>query len=61
MRRAFLLGLAAGCALAACSSKPDQPGAVTADEARQLNEAAAMLDANSMAPAADAPQNESVR
>lgn len=34
--------------LAACSSQPDQPGAVTADEARQLNDAAAMLDANSV-------------
>ena len=34
--------------LAACSSQPDDPGAVTADEARQLNEAAAMLDANSV-------------
>jgi hypothetical protein len=33
--------------LAACS--PDtEPGAVTADEAHQLNEAAAMLDANSV-------------
>ena len=35
-------------ALAACSSANDAPGAVTADEARQLNEAAAMLDANSV-------------
>jgi hypothetical protein len=34
--------------LAACSAEPDQPGGVTAEEARQLNEAAAMLDANSM-------------
>ncbi len=34
--------------LAACSAQPDAPGAVTADEARQLNEAAAMLDANSV-------------
>lgn len=34
--------------LGACSSHGDQPGAVTADEARQLNDAAAMLDANSV-------------
>ncbi len=34
--------------LAACSSHADDPHAVTADEARQLNEAAAMLDANSV-------------
>ena len=34
--------------LAGCSSQPDQPGAVTADEERQLNEAADMLDANSV-------------
>lgn len=34
--------------VAACSGQPDAPGAVTADEARQLNEAAAMLDANSV-------------
>jgi hypothetical protein len=34
--------------LAACSSASEQPGAVTADEAHQLNEAAAMLDANSV-------------
>ena len=33
--------------LAACSPA-SQPGAVTADEAHQLNEAAAMLDANSV-------------
>ena len=34
--------------LAACSAQPDAPGAVTADEARQLNDAAMMLDANSV-------------
>jgi hypothetical protein len=34
--------------LAACSSHPDAPGATTADEARQLNDAAEMLDANSV-------------
>ena len=35
-------------ALWACSAEPEQPGGVTADEAQQLNEAAAMLDANSI-------------
>ena len=39
-----LLASAAG----GCSSEPEAPGAITADEDRQLNEAAAMLDANSM-------------
>ena len=35
--------------VAACSdSGRDDPGAVTADEAAQLNDAAAMLDANSI-------------
>lgn len=34
--------------LAACSGQSDQYGAVTADEARQLNEAAEMLEANSV-------------
>ncbi len=44
------LGLAAvlfPVLLAACSPA-SEPGAVTADEAHQLNEAAAMLDANSI-------------
>lgn len=35
--------------LAACSSAPDPPGTVSADEDRQLNEAAEMLDADSVA------------
>ena len=35
-------------ALAACSSQPDQPGGLTPDDQRELNEAAAMLDANSL-------------
>jgi hypothetical protein len=34
--------------LAACSGDPTPPGAASADEERQLNEAAAMLDANSV-------------
>ncbi len=36
--------------LGACSPTPEQPGAVTRDEAAQLNDAATMLDANSMRP-----------
>ncbi|WP_375395629.1 hypothetical protein [uncultured Sphingomonas sp.] len=52
--------VAAVAMLAACSSHGDQPGAVTADEARQLNDAAAMLDANSMDANAVTPDdNES--
>ena len=43
--RALLL---APILLAACSGGGEQPGAVTADEARQLNEAAEMLDANAV-------------
>ncbi|UVO50305.1 hypothetical protein M0208_07140 [Sphingomonas sp. SUN019] len=38
--------------LAACSAEPDAPGAITADEQQQLNDAAAMLDANSVSAAA---------
>lgn len=34
--------------LAACSSEPTAPGAPSADEEQQLNDAAAMLDANSV-------------
>jgi hypothetical protein len=34
--------------LAACSRDSDDPRAVTPDEAAQLNDAAAMLDANSI-------------
>ena len=49
--------LVALLALGACSSHRDQPGAVSADEARQLNDAAAMLDANSMAPVNTADAN----
>jgi len=73
MRRSALCALLAGLALlAACSGGGDaSPGATSADEDRQLNEAAAMLDANSIdlnaiAPAdsidadpIDAPRNES--
>ena len=45
MKRAVLL---APLLLAACSATPDAAGAGTADEERQLNEAAEMLDANSV-------------
>ncbi|WP_375403103.1 hypothetical protein [uncultured Sphingomonas sp.] len=34
--------------LAACSATPDDPGQVTPDEDRRLNEAAEVLDANSV-------------
>lgn len=52
-----MLGLRTRCAgsmmallVGACSSSPEpQPGAVTADQAQQLNDAAEMLDANSIA------------
>lgn len=66
-RRALPLTVAAAAALllAACSAQPDSPGDVTADEARQLNDAAAMLDANSVDANAldtDAPlSNESAQ
>ncbi len=46
------VGLSAGLLLAAaaCSAGGgEQPGALSADEERQLNDAAAMLDANSVA------------
>jgi hypothetical protein len=47
--------------LAACSSQPDDPGIVTADENRRLDEAAAMLDANSVdLNALDDPAAENV-
>lgn len=35
--------------LAGCTSADDPPGALTRDEERQLNDAASMLDANSVA------------
>lgn len=35
--------------VAACSADPAPPGAPTSDEERQLNEAAEMLEANSVA------------
>ena len=39
--------------LGGCGTSPDaDPGALTADEQRQLNDAAAMLDGNSVEPGA---------
>ena len=49
--------LALALLLAACSSQPDAPAGFTDDDQRQLNEAAEMLDANSISPTAIA--NES--
>ncbi|CAN5516991.1 hypothetical protein BH09PSE4_BH09PSE4_01740 [soil metagenome] len=43
-------------ALTACGSKSSASGGVSASEARQLNEAAAMLDANSTATIVDTGQ-----
>lgn len=45
--------------LCACSPTPEQPGAVTRDEAAQLNDAATMLDANSMRPDGPPPVGNS--
>ena len=52
-------GAAALLLLAACHSAPDDPGAVSPDEDRQLNDAAAMLDANSVSVNEVVPPNES--
>ena len=43
-----LIPLLLSASLAACSGGSDDPRAVTPDEAAQLNDAAAMLDANSI-------------
>ncbi|RKE53131.1 hypothetical protein C8J41_101121 [Sphingomonas sp. PP-CC-3G-468] len=73
VRRHGVLGWAAVLfpALLAACSPASEPGAVTADEAHQLNEAAAMLDANSVdlnavaaapedaAPDTELPSNQS--
>jgi ABC-type glycerol-3-phosphate transport system substrate-binding protein len=47
MRRRGVL-LSAGLLLVAGCSGGEQPGALSRDEERQLNDAAAMLDANSV-------------
>ena len=57
MRRTALLlaTLLLPANLAGCSSKPDDPAVLTPDEDRQLNEAAASLDANAPTPAESPP------
>ena len=44
----FLLPLALAAGLAACSSPADEGAVIGADDQRQLNAAAAMLDSNSV-------------
>lgn len=48
-RRGVWLSAGLLLAVAGCSGGGEQPGALSADEERQLNDAAAMLDANSVA------------
>ena len=48
VRRVGGAGLLALLLLVSCAKGDDQPGQITADDQRQLNEAAAMLDANSV-------------
>lgn len=60
--RRGLLAAAFCCSLhllAACSAAPDDPAALTADEDRQLNAAAAQLDAAQNAAPDTAAANES--
>lgn len=45
--------------LGGCAKADEQPGRITADDQRQLNEAAAMLDANSVDADRLPPDNES--
>ena len=52
MRGGGILHVAPLFLLAACSSQPAGHAGPTADDQQQLNEAAAMLDANAMAPGA---------
>ena len=57
--RTWCAGSMMALLVGACSSAPDpQPGAVTADQAQQLNDAAEMLDANSIALPPRAPAND---
>ena len=49
---------AAALLLAACSGGGEQPGVVSADEARELNQAAEMLDANAVSLDAIGNQDE---
>jgi hypothetical protein len=53
--RAALVGLALLAGLTACSSH-DDTGGVSADDQRALNDAAAMLDANTAVPAQPSDQ-----
>jgi hypothetical protein len=46
--RATLLSLCLLGGIVACSSAPDDPGGLGADDQRQLNAAASMLDSNSI-------------
>ena len=46
--KTLLLSLALLGGLVACSSAPDDPAGLGTDDQRQLNAAAAMLDANSV-------------
>jgi hypothetical protein len=57
--RALVLGT--GALLAACSPAADPPGTMTADDRHQLNEAAAMLDADSISLNAVSNQPEPAR
>ncbi|HWU72564.1 MAG TPA: hypothetical protein VN137_03715 [Sphingomonas sp.] len=56
--RAALVGLALLAGLAACSNH-DDTGGVSADDQRALNDAAAMLDANTAVPAQPSDQGNS--
>ena len=58
MRALLPLLLLAACSDGSDGHGPDDPGQVTADEARELNDAAAMLDANSVTPEAVANQGD---
>lgn len=48
-------------ALTACASEPGPPNGLTADDQRQLNEAAEMLDANSVSLDAVTSNESTVR
>ena len=48
--------IAGALLLAACSQAQPDPSVVTSDEDRQLNDAAASLEANAIAPAEDNTQ-----
>lgn len=56
MKRLLLAALAAPLALAACSDEPAANSGVTAEESRQLDNAAEMLDAAPSDPTPLAPE-----